>query len=253
MSCGSVLATFGAACEVGRRADLLIGSALPPQRFAATAAGLVALVSSALADTLTINTPTTTLQSCHPLALSWSGGTAPYYLYVYSESTMTMLEQLTTDPIDATSGTWTINVAAGTEIYFLVTDNTGTSASSSGVTVTAGSSTDCTTTTYFSYAGATTTAAAATSSSAATTTTAAAVVSSASSAASSASSAHSSAASAAHSSSASVASASASAWLSSVEVSASSAASSASSALSSAASSASSAGKSELHSTSVFR
>lgn len=55
---------------------------------------------------------------------------SPRAVYVYNSAGQTVLEQLTLAATTATTGTWTINVASGTQIYFLVSDNTGTPSSS---------------------------------------------------------------------------------------------------------------------------
>ncbi|GAA5912510.1 hypothetical protein JCM5296_000400 [Sporobolomyces johnsonii] len=175
----------------------------------------LAAAASAMAQaTLQINTPTA-LYTCEPYLVSWSGGTAPYYVRVVpgGELAGTPLGYLDSQPTTDTSYTWTVNIAADTSITLTITDSTGSTQATAPVTIQAGSSTSC-------------------------------IGSSSSSAVASSSAASSSAASSSAASSsaapATTASSSASSSASSVSSSASSVASSASSASSSVASSAAS-------------
>ncbi|KAK9896143.1 hypothetical protein P389DRAFT_210952 [Cystobasidium minutum MCA 4210] len=101
---------------------------------------LLSLASSVYA--LTINTPASVVE-CQPLQLSWSNGSAPYYLAVIpGGDTATTLENLPTQE-SATSYTWTCDIASGTSIGFRVTDSTGLIAYTDSVTVQSGSDTSC--------------------------------------------------------------------------------------------------------------
>ncbi|GAA5880740.1 hypothetical protein JCM1840_007421 [Sporobolomyces johnsonii] len=183
----------------------------------------LAAAASAMAQaTLQINTPTA-LYTCEPYLVSWSGGTAPYYVRVVpgGELAGTPLGYLDSQPTTDTSYTWTVNIAADTSITLTITDSTGNTQATAPVTIQAGSSTSC--------IGSSSSSAVASSSAA-----------SSSAASSSAASSSAAPASTASSSASSSASPSASSSASSVSSSASSVASSASSASSSAASSAAS-------------
>lgn len=71
-----------------------------------------------------INTPAS-LTVCQPAALSWTGGTAPYYLSVLpgGQASGTPLESFGEQ--QGTSYTWTVNIASGTAITLALTDSTG--------------------------------------------------------------------------------------------------------------------------------
>ncbi|KAL8278684.1 hypothetical protein RQP46_008976 [Phenoliferia psychrophenolica] len=104
------------------------------------AATLALLASSALA-TLTINTPSS-LVACEPTLISWSGGTAPYYVTVLPGGVIsTTLESLVTD-LNITSYTWTVNIA-GVAVTLALKDSTGALAYTAAVTIQAGTSTSC--------------------------------------------------------------------------------------------------------------
>ncbi|KAI5479495.1 hypothetical protein MNV49_003437 [Pseudohyphozyma bogoriensis] len=134
----------------------------------------------------TINTPTS-LIVCEPSAITWTGGTEPYYITVIpaGEPSETPYESFPTQT--GTSYTWTVDIAAGLNVSLALKDSTGTSVYSSNVVIQAGSSTSCVNSTS-SAATSSTTAASGSSSSAAsgTTTSAAASTSAASSGTSSA-------------------------------------------------------------------
>ncbi|EAL17824.1 hypothetical protein CNBL0860 [Cryptococcus deneoformans B-3501A] len=102
---------------------------------------LAALAGSAAA--LTINTPASIVE-CQPASITFSDGTSPYILaaipggQVSAAAIETINDSLTTSPY-----TWTVNLAAGTNITLKITDATGTIAYSSPIVVQAGSSQSC--------------------------------------------------------------------------------------------------------------
>ncbi|KAF8899934.1 hypothetical protein CPB84DRAFT_1847498 [Gymnopilus junonius] len=91
---------------------------------------------------LTMDTPSSVVQ-CQPQMLSWSGGTAPYYLAVIPGG------QASADPIKTfptqtgNSLTWTVDVSAGTKITLSLKDSTGTTAYSDIVTIRQSSDSSC--------------------------------------------------------------------------------------------------------------
>ncbi|KAJ3859228.1 hypothetical protein EV359DRAFT_86656 [Lentinula novae-zelandiae] len=91
---------------------------------------------------LTVNTPSS-LTTCEPTLLSWSGGTAPYYLSILPGGETTSAALKTFDTTNATEYTWTVDIAADTEITVELKDSTGTIAYSDEVDITAGSDTSC--------------------------------------------------------------------------------------------------------------
>jgi hypothetical protein len=92
---------------------------------------------------LVMDTPTGAVNQCETVQLSWSGGVAPYYPDVTATDTAFLIEML--DPVGtrATSGTWLVSVAAGTQIIFEIYDAAGSSNISSIVTVGGGSDASC--------------------------------------------------------------------------------------------------------------
>ncbi|KAK0204728.1 hypothetical protein DFS33DRAFT_685738 [Desarmillaria ectypa] len=91
---------------------------------------------------LTINIPSGVTE-CEPSALSWSGGTAPYYLSIYpgGVSTGSTLESF--GATNVTSYTWTCDITAGTSVTFAIKDSTGLIAYADAVAVQEGSSSSC--------------------------------------------------------------------------------------------------------------
>ncbi|KIR51799.1 hypothetical protein I315_05748 [Cryptococcus gattii Ru294] len=102
---------------------------------------LAALAGSAAA--LSINTPASIVE-CQPAALTFGEGTAPYIIaaipggQVSAAAIETINDNLSSSPY-----TWTVNLAAGTNITLKITDSTGTVAYSSPIVVQAGSSQAC--------------------------------------------------------------------------------------------------------------
>ncbi|EIN04805.1 hypothetical protein PUNSTDRAFT_92211 [Punctularia strigosozonata HHB-11173 SS5] len=127
---------------------------------------LVALIPSVLG--LTINTPTSVVQ-CQPIQLTWSDGTAPYFLSLLpgGQPSATPLESF--DSTTSTSFTWTVNLPSGTSVTAQIKDSTGTIAYSDIFTIQSGSDSSCLTSS--GVAGATSGGSSATTSGAAATTT----------------------------------------------------------------------------------
>lgn len=113
-------------------------------RTLSTAAAVhLALLPAHLATALTVDTPTSPVSQCSTVSLSWSGGTPPYYPEVTAPDPAFQLEMLDPDGTRATSGTWLVSVAAGTEVVFEVFDALGSSNVSEVVTVQAGGDAGC--------------------------------------------------------------------------------------------------------------
>ncbi|WVO22133.1 uncharacterized protein IAS62_003458 [Cryptococcus decagattii] len=102
---------------------------------------LLAAVAGALAD-LTVSTPASLIQ-CQPVLLSWSGGTAPYYLAVIPGGQASAAALKDFGEQSGTSLTWIVDTASGTSVSVKVTDSTGAINYSSPVTIQAGSSDSC--------------------------------------------------------------------------------------------------------------
>ncbi|KAJ3744311.1 hypothetical protein DFH05DRAFT_1460426 [Lentinula detonsa] len=94
---------------------------------------------------LTVNTPSS-LITCEPTLLSWSGGTAPYYLSILPGGETSSSALKTFDSTNATEYTWTVDIAADTEVTVQLKDSTGTIAYSDEIDISAGSDTSCVTT-----------------------------------------------------------------------------------------------------------
>ncbi|CAA7267011.1 unnamed protein product [Cyclocybe aegerita] len=86
--------------------------------FAPLAAVLLA-ATSAVAQTLTVNTPLSVVV-CQPLLITWTGGTPPYFLL-----------------------SWNVNITAGTSLGLTLRDSTGAISQSAPFTVQSGSDTSC--------------------------------------------------------------------------------------------------------------
>ncbi|OWZ47631.1 hypothetical protein C356_02744 [Cryptococcus neoformans c45] len=100
----------------------------------------VALLATAWAEDLTVNSPASVVV-CQPVALSWSGGTAPYIVAVIpgGQSSAAALETIS----DSESGnqvTWNADIDAGTSITFKITDASGSIQYSSPITIQDGDS-----------------------------------------------------------------------------------------------------------------
>ncbi|WWC62687.1 uncharacterized protein I303_105284 [Kwoniella dejecticola CBS 10117] len=112
-------------------------------RFTATAATTVALLGAAVAQQtsgdITVNSPASLVQ-CQPAALSWSGGSAPYIIAVIpgGQPSAAALETISQSE-QGNSLTWTVDIAANTEITIKLTDSKGAIQYSSPVTIQSGS------------------------------------------------------------------------------------------------------------------
>ncbi|WWD04970.1 hypothetical protein V865_003041 [Kwoniella europaea PYCC6329] len=112
-------------------------------RFTATAVSTVALLGAAVAQQtsgdITVNTPASLVQ-CQPAAISWTGGTGPYIISVIpgGQPSAAALETIN-DNESGNSLTWTVDIAANTEITIKLTDSTGAIQYSSPVTIQSGS------------------------------------------------------------------------------------------------------------------
>ncbi|KAK4704273.1 hypothetical protein P7C70_g1932, partial [Phenoliferia sp. Uapishka_3] len=95
---------------------------------------------------LTINTPSSVVE-CQPTALTFSGGTAPYYITALpgGEVSGTVLKTFPTQTAEG-SYTWTVDIAAGTTVTLSLKDATGTIAYSGEFTIEEGTSDSCLTT-----------------------------------------------------------------------------------------------------------
>ncbi|KAK7454660.1 hypothetical protein VKT23_011413 [Stygiomarasmius scandens] len=91
---------------------------------------------------LTINTPSGVVQ-CQPSLLSWSDGTAPYFLSILPGGQVSATALKSFDSTNATSITWTVDIAAGTSITLQIRDSTGTVAYSDVVTIQSSSDDSC--------------------------------------------------------------------------------------------------------------
>ncbi|KAK0485140.1 hypothetical protein IW261DRAFT_1560797 [Armillaria novae-zelandiae] len=91
---------------------------------------------------LTINTPSGVTE-CEPSALSWSDGTAPYYLTIYPGGVTTGSTLESFSATNDTSYTWTCDITSGTSLTFAIKDSTGSIAYTDAVTVQEGSSSSC--------------------------------------------------------------------------------------------------------------
>ncbi|OWZ58973.1 hypothetical protein C361_00263 [Cryptococcus neoformans Tu259-1] len=102
---------------------------------------LLTAVAGVLAD-LTVSSPASLIQ-CQPVLLSWSGGSAPYYLAIIPGGEASAASLKDFGEQSGTSLTWTVDIASGTSVSVKVTDSTGTINYSSPVTIMAGSSSSC--------------------------------------------------------------------------------------------------------------
>ncbi|GAA5932718.1 hypothetical protein JCM3775_002218 [Rhodotorula graminis] len=149
---------------------------------AAFTASAVALASLVTGQSATINTPDQ-LFTCEPAALTWTGGTAPYFVRVYEGGSTTALIETLQSSVSTNSYTWTVNVPAGQSVTLGLTDSTGATVYSAERAVTEGSSTSCIGQSASGSAGASTAASSAMSSATGAASSAAAAASSATSSA----------------------------------------------------------------------
>ncbi|CAE6410763.1 unnamed protein product [Rhizoctonia solani] len=105
--------------------------------FSHTVVALYALVlagAAAAQSTMTVATPASVVQ-CQPVALSWSGGTAPYFPSIIpgQQAGAAALKEFPSQT--GTSLTWTVDLIANTYITIQVRDSTGTVQYSSAVSI----------------------------------------------------------------------------------------------------------------------
>ncbi|WVO18984.1 uncharacterized protein IAS62_000260 [Cryptococcus decagattii] len=95
----------------------------------------IALLATAWAEDLKVNSPASVVV-CQPVALSWSGGTAPYIVAVIpgGQSSAAALETIS-DNESGNQVTWKADIDAGTSITFKITDASGSIQYSSPVTI----------------------------------------------------------------------------------------------------------------------
>ncbi|KIR36130.1 hypothetical protein I352_01076 [Cryptococcus deuterogattii MMRL2647] len=100
----------------------------------------IALLATAWAEDLTVNSPASVVV-CQPVALSWSGGTAPYIVAVIpgGQPSAAALETIS-DNESGNQVTWKVDIDAGTSITFKITDASGSIQYSSPVTIQDGDS-----------------------------------------------------------------------------------------------------------------
>ncbi|KAL8279825.1 hypothetical protein RQP46_007675 [Phenoliferia psychrophenolica] len=89
----------------------------------ATSAAVLSIASLASAGA-TINTPSA-LTQCQPTELTWSGGTAPYFVKVIPGGNPSGTALVQFPETSATTETWIVNIASGTSVSIAVTDSTG--------------------------------------------------------------------------------------------------------------------------------
>ncbi|KAF9267756.1 hypothetical protein L218DRAFT_644986 [Marasmius fiardii PR-910] len=93
-------------------------------------------------SSVTMNTPSN-LVTCQPIMLTWSGGTAPYFLSLQDGNNFygPALQQFAQQ--SATSTSWIVNVPAGKDVAFLLRDSAGQTSVTAPVTVQKGSEETC--------------------------------------------------------------------------------------------------------------
>ncbi|KAH8118063.1 hypothetical protein DFH11DRAFT_1541308 [Phellopilus nigrolimitatus] len=94
-------------------------------------------------DTLAVGASRTSVVQCLPQLLTWSGGTAPYFLSVLPGGQPSAAALVTFPETNSTSTTWNVNVASGTSIGLTLRDSTGATAQSAPVTVQSSSDSSC--------------------------------------------------------------------------------------------------------------
>ncbi|KZT73140.1 hypothetical protein DAEQUDRAFT_662878 [Daedalea quercina L-15889] len=81
--------------------------------------------------------------SSEPVLISWSSGTAPYFLSLVPGTDTGASPVKNFGELDGTSYTWTVDLAEGTTFTTVIKDSTGTTAFSDEQTVSSGSGTSC--------------------------------------------------------------------------------------------------------------
>lgn len=110
--------------------------------FSASLALLSAISAAYAQSPLTIISPAAVVQ-CQPVLLSWSGGSAPYYVSIIpgGQPSAAALQSFPTQ--SGNSLTWVANLSSGQDITFKIVDSTGDTNYSSQVPIQAGSTTNC--------------------------------------------------------------------------------------------------------------
>ncbi|GLB40427.1 putative secreted protein [Lyophyllum shimeji] len=111
----------------------------------ATLAALALAATSALAQQLTVNTPFNPVV-CQPVLISWSGGTPPYFLLLFSifDGNQPNGQALFDfGEVKGNSLTWKVNFQAGRSIGLTIRDSTGASAQSAPFSINGGTDTSC--------------------------------------------------------------------------------------------------------------
>ncbi|KAM0751472.1 hypothetical protein T439DRAFT_355391 [Meredithblackwellia eburnea MCA 4105] len=115
--------------------------------FFSSTVSLLSLATLALGQTAattgaTINTPTS-LVECQPASLTWSGGSAPYWVSIVRGNSNGKDILFQFPSTQSTSVTWIVNMTAGTNVGLGIRDKSGTLNYSDAVTVQNGTSSDC--------------------------------------------------------------------------------------------------------------
>ncbi|ESK94632.1 secreted protein [Moniliophthora roreri MCA 2997] len=91
---------------------------------------------------ITMNTPTN-LVTCQPVMLSWTGGTAPYFLSLQDGNNFDGPALKRFDQQNGSSFSWTVDVPSKQKIVFLLRDNTGSTSVTAPVVVQPGNQDSC--------------------------------------------------------------------------------------------------------------
>ncbi|ORX36738.1 hypothetical protein BD324DRAFT_675232 [Kockovaella imperatae] len=102
---------------------------------------LTALAGSSMAQLL-VNT-ISSLIVCQPALITWSGGTAPYFLAVIPGGDPSGIALKNFPQQSGTQLTWDVDIAAGTSVTIKITDSSGAVNYNSQVTIQPGSTTAC--------------------------------------------------------------------------------------------------------------
>ncbi|PCH42255.1 hypothetical protein WOLCODRAFT_89710 [Wolfiporia cocos MD-104 SS10] len=86
---------------------------------------------------------TTGITECEPVLISWSGGTAPYYLSLVPGTNTGAAPIKNFGEQQSTQYTWNVDVPAGTQFTTVIKDSTGAVAMSDSQTVQSGPDSSC--------------------------------------------------------------------------------------------------------------
>merc|ERR1711939_1049692 len=108
----------------------------------ATTLAVASAISAVLAQNPIIQSPAALVQ-CQPVLISFSGGTAPYCISVLpgGQSSAAALETFPTQ--SGSTYTWTVDLAAGQDVTFRISDSTGAVNYSSQVPIQSSSDSSC--------------------------------------------------------------------------------------------------------------